>query len=343
MIRKKEYLEIFKITEKLLIQKYSNTDIPNSNHFEIDVFEVLREAITEWNSQRAPGDVLNIRSIHIGGSKFPDGYLHNVTDEEKVGIEVKFHRSADSWDTLGNSSIASRQVPDLQSIYIVFGNFGGNEPSFKIVRYDACIKDITRTHNPRYEISMDLNQDFCRDKLGISFDELRELPRGQREIIINSYMAEKDCTDLSDCSVDTIRAQSFILFPEIFSCDRDRKYVRLALWLFANDIFCRNVRDFISGSGRKAIDILGNDRLAKAFYRLYTCRHLFREETGKIHPTVLKRSWRENSASDIPDSADARIKIWLDLVCKEYGGEETAVKGSPYNFKETVQRIIEAD
>ena len=75
---------------------------------------------------------------------------------------------------------------------------------------------------------------LCGGELGISFDELRNLPRAQREIIINSYMAQKEYTELTDREDRSeIQSQAFILFPEIFSTSNRRKYKRLGVWLYA--------------------------------------------------------------------------------------------------------------
>lgn len=343
MIRTAEYNEIFEITKRNLKSKYTGNPVPSSDSFEIDVFVVLEESVAEWNSNRSAADQINITVHYLGSSRFPDGYLYNRTDNEKIGIEVKFHKSGSSWVTLGNSAFASTQEHDLVSIFVLFGHFRLPAPEFKVKPHNLCIKDISSTHNPRYNLDMNINQDFCTSQLGISYDELRELPQQQREIIVNSYMARKEYTELpSRDDSDLIRAQGFILFPEIFSPNGQRKYKRLGVWLFASNIFCRNVRDFISGSGKKAINIIGTTPRSKVFYMLHQSRLLIREEIGRIHPSLLKRSWYTNpeTAPEISDSADDRLRIWIDLACSEAGGPAIPVEDSPYGFKETIERIL---
>lgn len=94
MIRTAEYNEIFNIAKAKLSAKYTVSNIPTSSAFEEDAFNVLATAVVEWNSTRPEENRLEIEVIHVGGSRFPDGYLYNKTDSEKVGVEVKFHKSA---------------------------------------------------------------------------------------------------------------------------------------------------------------------------------------------------------------------------------------------------------
>jgi len=342
MRREAEYAEIFNTIERLLCEKYENQPIPGSALFEAETPDIINLAIAEWNSSH-PTSVLNITVEYLGGNKFPDIVLHNNTDGEKIGIEVKFHKTGAELETLGNSTVASTQVENLAAIFVLFGNFAGNQPEFIIRDYGKCICAITKTHKPRYKLKMDEPMDFCTSKLGISYDELRGLDKEQREIIINSYVATTDYTELSERQdKNKIRAQSFILFPEIFSHDKKEKYKRLGIWLFANNIYCRNVRDFISGSGKRKIAVIGEEKLSKVFYKLYTTRHDIRAEISEFHDSLLKRSWYDNgeTAPTIPESADDRLSMWVDLVCQEYGGGDAPVDGSPYNFRETIIRLL---
>ena len=345
MRREVEYAEIFNITNRLLREKYENQPVPGSALFEAETPPIINLAIAEWNSSH-PTSALNIIVEYLGGNKFPDIVLHNNTDSEKIGVEVKFHKTGVELETLGNSTVASTQVEDLAAIFVLFGNFAGNQPEFIIRDYGKCICAITKTHKPRYKLKMDEPMDFCTSNLGISYDELRDLDKDQREIIINSYVATTDYTELSERQdKGRIRAQSFILFPEIFSPDKYRKYKRLGVWLFANNIFCRNVRDFISGSGKRKIAVIGEEKLSKVFYKLYTTRHDIRTEISEFHDSLLKRSWYDNweTAPTIPESTDDRLSMWVDLVCREYGGGEATVEGSPYTFRETIIRLLSDD
>lgn len=343
MIRTAEYNEIFDIAKAKLSAKYAGANIPTSSAFEEDAFNILDAAVAEWNITHAEDNRLEIEVVHIGGSRFPDGYLHNKTDSEKVGVEVKFHKSGETWDTLGNSAVATKQIPDLASIMILFGNFGYTPPQFMITSYASRIYDISRTHYPRYDIDMSREQDFCSRELGISFDKLRNLPRTQREIIINSYMAQKEYSELTDrADRREIQAQAFILFPEIFSINNQRKYKRLGVWLYASGIFCPNVRDFFSGSGKRVVNGISNDPMPKVYYWLNECKDTIKNQIGSIDSNLLKRSWSHNSdtAPEIPNSAEDKLRIWVELASSEAGGAETAIEGSPYNFKSTIERIL---
>lgn len=164
-----------------------------------------------------------------------------------------------------------------------------------------------------------------------------------REIIINSYMAQKEYTELTDREDRSdIQSQAFILFPEIFSRNNQRKYKRLGVWLYASGIFCPNVRDFFSGSGKRVVSCISNDKISKVFYWLKECSQNFTQQIGTIDSNLLKRSWSHNSGNipEIPNSADDRLRVWIELACSEAGGAETAIDGSPYNFKDTIERIL---
>ena len=93
---------------------------------------------------------------------------------------------------------------------------------------------------------------------------------------------------------------------------------------------------------KKAINIIGTTPISKVFYMLHQSRLLIREEIGRIHPSLLKRSWYSNpeTAPEIPDSADDRLRIWIDLASSEAGGPAIPVEASPYGFKETIERIL---
>ena len=156
-------------------------------------------------------------------------------------------------------------------------------------------------------------------------------------------MARKKYTELSHRDdKNLVRAQCFILFPEIFSHDRNRKYKRMGVWLFANNIFCRNVRDFISGNGKRKIDLIGDERLPKVFFKLYQSRHTLKSEIGEMHPSLLLRSWYDNimEAPEIPTDPSERLLMWIDLVADEFGGADTIIDETGYRFKETIEKLL---
>ncbi len=343
MRRQAEYMEILGLLQQSLHEKYETESAPSSNEFERATVEVLKDTIDNWNQAQDEDHRLDLEVVYLGGNRFPDIVCRNNTDGEKFGIEVKFHKSSRQWETLGNSAFASTQETNLEAIYILFGHFAFTPSQFRIKLMDDCVSDIEATHNPRYSIDMDAEEDFFRAQLGIPYDELRALSESQRKIIVNSYMASKKYIDLSEREdKDLIRAQCFILFPEIFSLDKRKKYKRMGVWLFANNIFCRNVRDFISGSGQRKIDIVGDEPLPKVFFRLYQSREIIKREIGEIHSSLLLRSWYPDEAGTvtIPDTAEDRLAIWESLITAEFGGATQKIDQTEYEFVETIEALL---
>ncbi len=343
MKRQAEYEEILALYQQKLYERYQTGSVPSSDEFERASAEILEEAIDSWNHSQIEDRRLTLEVKYLGGKRFPDIVCRNLSDGENFGIEVKFHKSSPQWKTIGNSAFASTQEANLEAIYILFGHFALTPHQFRIKLMDDCVSDIETTHNPRYSIDMNTEDDFFHAQLGIPYDELRALSEPQREIIVNSYMANKKYKNLSDrADKDLIRARCFILFPEIFSPDKNRKYIRMGVWLFANNIFCRNVRDFISGSGQQKIDAIGNDPLPKVFFRLYQSRELIKQEIQAIHPCLLLHSWYPAGTGPtiIPDTLEDRMEIWKHLITNEFGSPTQSIANTHYEFKSTIDTIF---
>ena len=95
----------------------------------------------------------------------------------------------------------------------------------------------------------------------------------------------------------------------------------MSVWLFAKGIVCRNTRDFISGSGKRVINNVGDKELPKIFYTLYQHKTQFKHQLEEIDSISLKYSWYDyQSQITIPGQYNDRIKMWLRLIYKEFGG-----------------------
>ena len=103
MIRTAEYNEIFDIAKAKLSAKYTGANIPTSSAFEEDAFSVLDAAVAEWNSARTEDNRLEIEVVHVGGSRFPDGYLHNKTDIDLSFMIYLWQKSGRSSNRNGSS------------------------------------------------------------------------------------------------------------------------------------------------------------------------------------------------------------------------------------------------
>lgn len=328
------YLDIFERVKKMLIAKYEREMYPDASDFELACVDALIQVSHNFD--------VNVQ--HLGKRKFPDIKLEYCPDGEKIGVEVKLHTEGETWTTLGNSTYASTQEPDLETVFLLFGNFEKAPPMFEIKPYANCIKDIKSTHNPRYIIDMEGTTDFCAEQLGVTFDQLRNMDESDRIVYVNTYIAKKKYKELSDIpSKERLIAQGFVLFPEFFSQNQQIRYRRMSVWLFAKNILCRNVRDFISASGVAAIDMIGPEELPRIYTSLLKCASIFRSEIEHIPGAVLKSTWSEcGNTAHIPTSAEGRIALWLDIASHQYGGKQKKIGDTPYKFRETVKKIIDA-
>lgn len=330
MKHKDVYSSIFKETKKILVEKYSVGKFLNASNFEKVVFEAIKKA--------AKGTGVEVK--HLGKNVFPDIRLEYMSDGEKIGVEVKLHTTGKAWTTLGNSAYGHTQEPDLTTIYLLFGHFEKSPAQFEIKPYGRCIQDIEITHSPRYMIDMRGSKDFCLEELGVSFDKLRKMDAHNREIYVNTYIAKKKYDELSKLkNKKQIIAQGFVLFPEFFAHNELIRYQRMSVWLFAKDILCRNVRDFLSASGAQAIPAIGPEELPKIFSSLQNCAAEFQEELKSTPSIILKSSWSKcGTVRAIPKSFKGRKDLWLELVAQQNG--KTYIPGTPYKLKDTLEKLL---
>ena len=253
-------------------------------------------------------------------------------------MEVKYHSSSNDWKTKGNSTYGTTQVDGLCEIYIVFGKFVHNTCDIRIRPYGECISGISITHRPRYDIDMDSSVDFCSDELGISYGELCQLTPEQRKIHINTYIAKTKYTTLSSVEADRKKlliSQALVLFPEIFSRNPRRRYNNFSVWLFANNVICKNVRDFLTAGGQ---DEISGITVPKVFVTLYNHIECVKNEIEHIPPQVLARAWygSVSEVGNIPTDTPGRLRCWLALATNYHGDETSTIKGTNLNFKCTL-------
>lgn len=348
MIREEIYMRIFKDTERALGEKYTLNPRTSSEEFEVSAAEVLEAVIEDWKNTQPECEKIDIEVRRLGKHHFPDIVIENKTDHEKIGLEVKYHVQDNSWKTTGNSAYESISEDGLSRIYLLFGHFKKNPPEFRIRPMDCCLSDVTITHSPRYNIDMEYNQDFCDQELGMSYESLRHIEREQREVYVNTYIAKRKYKELTSVrNKKQLIAQSFILFPEIFSQNSQIRYKRMSVWLFAKNILCRNVRDFLSASGKQKIDIIGPVDLPRVFFRLYEHRAYIKNEIATFPPVVLANSWydetiKKGAVMAIPDSTEERLALWMNILSAQYGGPQKEIEGSPYFFKNTIETLLKS-
>lgn len=337
-----DYGPILSDIERALIEHYAHHPHPSGNgkstQFERTVEDIARRKFAEYD--RSHGYPENYHIVEfLGGTTFPDIIVRIEGTDSKVGIEVKYHNSANDWKTKGNSTYGKTQVEGLTEIYVVFGKFHRETCEIKVRPYGECISGISVTHSPRYDIDMETTSDFCVSELGIPYDTLRSYHPDQRKIYINTYIAKTKYATLSNIESDKrteLITQAFILFPEIFSKNPHVRYNNFSVWLFANSVICKNVRDFLTAGGQNEIDGV---TFPKVFVTFHNHIDRIKRTIAAIPPQVLARAWfgSATSVGQVPAGDAERISQWLALATEYHGGDESLIKGNRLNFRETLK------
>lgn len=233
----------------------------------------------------------------VSGAKFPD-----IQAERYYGVEVKT-TSSNTWKSVGSSIVESTRIEDVSMIYMFFAKLGGEYAEFRCKPYECCLDNISLTHQPRYQIDMELEEKSKSNifqKMKIDYNTFRVLNENEKIRCVRNYFrseakpghempwwigGENSETSvpmtvrfLNDLSVEEKRVltlRMFILFPELFGNDATIKYKRAALWLCSRQsLICSNIRDFFTAGGK--VKTLGSTSFTKPLpqivRRLYDCR-----------------------------------------------------------------------
>lgn len=215
----------------------------------------------------------------VSGAKFPD-----IQAERYYGVEVKT-TSSNTWKSVGSSIVESTRIQDVSMIYMFFAKLGGDYAEFRCKPYESCLDNISLTHQPRYQIDMELEEKSKYNifqKMKIDYNTFRVLNENEKIQYVRNYFrseakpghempwwigGEDSETSvpmtirfLNDLSVEEKRKltlRMFILFPELFGNDATIKYKRASLWLCSRQsLICSNIRDFFTAGGK--VKTLGN-------------------------------------------------------------------------------------
>lgn len=255
-------------------QRLSASDV------EVLTVKALREA-TKSISIFKPEDI-----ILISGFSFPD-----IEVKPSYGVEVKTSHSG--WSSIGSSIIESTRVPNIDLIYMVFGNLKNTPPEFKCKAYDKVLTDIKVTHSPRYSIDMETSVSIF-DEMGISYESYRnkddkekiklaqlfirdkyksrghaEMPWWIKDIQENNNSIIRIWNSLSIYERKELTAQCMLLFPEVLNpSSNPTKYNEATLWLCSyHQVVTPNIRDLFSAGGQTSFVINSNTYLIPAIYR----------------------------------------------------------------------------
>lgn len=237
----------------------------------------------------------------VSGARFPD-----IQAERYYGVEVKTTQR-NSWKSVGSSIIESTRIEDISMIYMLFAKLGGDFAEFRCKPYEDCLDNVSLTHQPRYQIDMELDgrkkktifqkmkidyHDFCQYEDKKKIAKVQEYIRsghkkgtemqwwiGGDDDSRSIPMTIRFLNDLGRKEKELYRARMFVIFPELFGTS-PTKFKKASLWLCSrNSLLCSNVRDFFTAGGRvKSIGKKHFDtpvpRIAK---RLYGSKDTVRE------------------------------------------------------------------
>lgn len=306
------------------IRMYNNPERITGNEFEEIVYENAKGY--------ARNTELDNRIIHTNDREFPD-----IVAADLYGVEVKATKK-DDWTSIGNSVLESSRVSTVEKIFMFFGKLGG-EPDIRFRDYESCLKGISVTHYPRYQIDMNLpDGKSIFDKMGVPYDELRLMKNPIKEIrrYYKTQMSASDSlwwidddaenipalapiirnlSSLSAEEKDMIIASVMAYFPEVFS-GSTKKYERIPAFLASQyGVVTANLRDFFTAGGQMQVQYGENCiQVPQIVYRV-------RQLAPKIHQfldgktqTILQNYWGHRL--DNFAGADA---AWCTEVDKMYG------------------------
>jgi len=123
------------IEGKLQNEKVGNKDTKKmtGTDFENVVYDSLIEAGFEKEE------------ISHSTQKFPDFVLEDLSDGEKIGVEVK-KTDAAKWEVIGGSIYESLKN-DIEDTYVLMAKMGGDKPEVRLKKYEECIADLKVTHD----------------------------------------------------------------------------------------------------------------------------------------------------------------------------------------------------
>lgn len=249
------------------------------------------------------------------------------------GVEVKFTLN-DSWRSVANSVLETQRVENVRKIYIVFGKMGG-EPEVRWEEYEKCVIHVRTSHVPRFEVELFAEKSLF-DQMGIPYDEFRNLPMREKMRHIRSYakgrlktgeslwwlddeapethsvpMQTRLYTSLTKSEKTRLRAEAFLLFPEILKSGRMRnKYDRVVLYvLVQHGVLCHQARDLFSAGG---VAVPGNKERGGLY--IERALKLIEGEMSKAALDMSDALFVEYWGKSVPP--EKRISHWLKLADK---------------------------
>ncbi len=226
----------------------------------------------------------------------------------------------------------STRIQDVERIFLTFGKLG-HPIEFLSKPYEECLSGIAVTHYPRYQIDMRLHDgETIFDKMGISYDELRQLDNpvapvcacyksqlkpGERlwwagdNIETTSPATLRLWSNLSQGEKETLIVKGYALFPELIADGKvvKDKYNNFALWLVADHGVVNNhLRDGVSAGGQVDLPTMTAQivRMPATFGRINCYRMLIAQTIESTPAPILEEYWKQPIQEN-------RIRQWCDL------------------------------
>ena len=251
--------------------------------------------------------------ISHSAQKFPDFVLEDLSDGDKIGLEVK-KTDAAKWEVIGGSIYESLKN-DIEDTYVLMAKLGGDKPEVRLRKYEECIDDLKVTHSLRFYLKLDLEEgeDYltrndAKDLLELSGDELnrriRKLLRTQK----STWWSEGETVAFADLPQEEkgiYLNEGIALFPEVFKGD----YRKFTPWLvYSCFVWCGNVRDIFSAGGNKYVEDM-QIYVSAIMYRALQNVENIRQRIIDMTEDEQIKFWGE-STEDINE----RIENWLEVV-----------------------------
>lgn len=322
---------MLELTKAAVLEQINTIDSPSTlsgAEFELITYE---NAVIQ-----AKGTLFENKLIHTADREFPD-----IVAAGLYGIEVKATKK-DDWTSIGNSVLESSRVDTVENIYVFFGKLGG-EPDVKYRKYEDCLRGISVTHYPRYQIDMLLDEgSSIFQKMGVGYDEIRESdnPITPIRAYYKKQMVEgdalwwigDDAEDMPDLSPiiknfttldaeikDEIKANIFSYFPEVLS-NSAKKYERIPAYLASQyGVVTASLRDNFTAGGQVDISYDGDDfRVPQIIGELLRLAPKIRRCLDGVSELALSNYWQRKiegftTAEDVWLKEIDRISAHMEL------------------------------
>lgn len=269
----------------------------------------FEELVFKLATQTAVGTSFDGKLVHAENGIFPD-----IIAAKLFGIEVKGTKK-DAWLSLGNSILESTRAKDVKKIYMFFGKLGG-VPEIMYRNYEECLVEVRVTHNPRYLINMKLALGkSIFDKMEVSYEEIsssikpvayirsyykKRLKPGQELWWIDDDIDEntvspiiKGFSSLEPEEQKKLKAEAFVLFPEILSSSTTKFEGVASFWAAKHGVVSYNLRDKFTASGQRDISVDGQKiRVPRIVFEMVDLTP-FINKYFKDHPEIMIDEWKK--------------------------------------------------